>query len=97
MGVHGGTDETSMMLHLTPGLVDMSRATRNVPEKLASNKYVRFGGKVGFGWLSNDFGPDGHIGDPTHASAEHGAALFEAAVVAFAEGLAEIAAFDFGR
>ena len=76
---------------------DMSLATRNVPDKLAANKYVRFGGKVGFGWLSNDFGPDGHIGDPTSSSAEHGAALFEAAVTAFAEGLAEIAAFDFGR
>ena len=75
----------------------MSLATRNVPEQLASNRYVRFGGKVGFGWLSNDFGPDGHIGDPTIASAERGAELFEASVVAFAEALAEIAAFDFGR
>jgi creatinine amidohydrolase len=97
MGIHGGTDETSLMLHLAPELVDMSVATRNVPERLADNRYVRFGGKVGFGWLSNDFGPDGHIGDPTTASAEHGAKLFEAAVTAFAEALAEIAAFDFGR
>lgn len=97
MGIHGGTDETSLMLHLAPELVDMSLATRNVPEKLASNRYVRFGGKVGFGWLSNDFGPDGHIGDPTTATAEHGALLFEAAVTAFAEALAEIAAFEFGR
>ena len=97
MGVHGGTDETSMMLHLAPELVDMSVATRNVPERLADNRYVRFGGKVAFGWLSNDFGPDGHIGDPTLASAEHGAELFEAAVTAFAESLAEIAAFEFGR
>lgn len=97
MGIHGGTDETSLMLHLAPDLVDMSLATRNVPERLADNRYVRFGGKVGFGWLSNDFGPDGHIGDPTAASAERGATLFEAAVTAFAEALAEIAAFDFGR
>lgn len=97
MGIHGGTDETSMMLHLAPDLVDMSLATRNVPEKLASNRYVRFGGKVGFGWLSNDFGPDGHIGDPTTASAERGAVLFEGAVTAFAEALAEVAAFEFGR
>ena len=97
MGIHGGTDETSLMLHLAPDLVDMSLATRNVPERLADNRYVRFGGKVGFGWLSNDFGPDGHIGDPTAASAERGAALFEAAVTAFAEALAEIAAFEFGR
>ena len=40
-------------------------ATRNVPERLAENRHVRFGGSVAFGWLSNDFGPDGHIGDPT--------------------------------
>src|SRR5690606_4542423 len=68
MGIHGGTDETSIMLHLAPGLVDMSLATRNVPEYLADNAYVRFGGTVGFGWLSNDFGSDGHIGDPTAAT-----------------------------
>lgn len=95
MGIHGGTDETSMMLHLAPELVDMSVATRNVPERLADNRYVKFGGKVGFGWLSNDFGPDGHIGDPTVATAEHGAVLFEGAVTAFAEALAEIAGFEF--
>jgi creatinine amidohydrolase len=97
MGIHGGTDETSLMLHLAPDLVDMAVAVRNVPERLADNRYVRFGGKVGFGWLSNDFGPDGHIGDPTTATAEHGAALFEAAVTAFGEALAEISAFEFGR
>jgi hypothetical protein len=35
---------------------------------------------VSFGWTSDDFGPDGHIGDPTGATAEHGKAVFEAAV-----------------
>ena len=94
MGIHGGTDETSMMLHLAPELVDMSAATRNVPEDLAGNRYVRFGGPVGFGWLSNDFGPDGHIGDPVPATAERGAQLFASAVDAFAGALAEIAAFE---
>jgi creatinine amidohydrolase len=93
MGIHGGTDETSMVLHLAPELVDLTSGTRNVPEAIAANRYVRFGGKVAFGWLSNDFGPDGHIGDPTSASAELGRTLFEAAVDAFAAGLAEIAAF----
>jgi creatinine amidohydrolase len=95
MGIHGGLDETSMMLYLAPELVDMSLATRNVPEHLAANRYVRFGGRVGFGWLSNDFGPDGHIGDPTAATAERGAQLFGGAVQAFAEALVEIAAFEF--
>lgn len=95
MGIHGGTDETSMMLHLAPELVDMAAAFRNVPEHLADNRYVRFGGRVGFGWLSNDFGPSGHIGDPTAATAERGAELVEGAVTAFAEALGEIRSFEF--
>ena len=94
MGIHGGTDETSIMLHLAPELVDMSTATRNVPESIAGNRYVRFGGAVGFGWLSNDFGSDGHIGDPTVATAERGAVLFDAAVDAFCEALAEVSRFE---
>jgi creatinine amidohydrolase len=94
MGIHGGTDETSLMLHLAPELVDMGAATRNVPDQLADNTYVRFGGTVGFGWLSDDFGPDGHIGDPTAATAERGAVLFEAAVAAFGDALGEISEFS---
>lgn len=94
MGIHGGTDETSLMLHLRPERVDMSVATRNVPEWMATNQHVRFGGRVGFGWLSNDFGPDGHIGDPTAATAERGKELFEGSVRAFGDALAEVAAFE---
>jgi len=97
MGIHGGLEETSLMLHLEPSLVDLSAATRNVPEGLAGNRYVRFGGPVSFGWLSNDFGPTGHIGDPTGASAERGKERFDAAVRAFAEALDEVRRFDFGQ
>lgn len=97
MGVHGGTDETSIMLHLAPELVRMELAERRVPEKIAMNQYVRFGGRVSFGWLSNDFNPDGYVGDPTHATAELGKELFDGAVRAFGEALREIAVFDFGR
>ena len=97
MGVHGGADETSLMLHLHPELVDMSLAERNVPEWLAANRHVRFGGQVSFGWLSDDFGPQGLIGDPTQSSAEHGERLFEAAVATFVEALHEIAHFDLRR
>jgi creatinine amidohydrolase len=93
MGIHAGRNETSIMLHLAPDLVDMAAAVRRVPEHLAGNQYVRFGGAVSFGWLSNDFSDDGHIGDPTGASAELGAELFAGAVDAFCAALAEIAAF----
>ena len=96
MGIHGGHDETSMMLYLRPDLVDMSLATRRVPDRLAGNRYVRFGGSVPFGWTSDDFGPDGHIGDPVGATAELGRELFEGAVDMLCEQLAEVARFDFG-
>jgi creatinine amidohydrolase len=75
--------------------VHLERAVRNVPEWLAENEHVRFGGTVQFGWLSNDFGPDGHIGDPTAASADAGKIMFEDAVRVVCDQLREIATFDF--
>ena len=97
MGVHGGMDETSVMLHLRPELVDMSLAVRRVPEKLAENEQVRSGGRVAFGWLSNDFFPEGHIGDPTDATAELGAQMVRSATDSLGGALREISRFDFGR
>ncbi len=97
MGVHGGTDETSIMLHLAPHLVDMSKAERRVPEAIALNTYVRFGGRVSFGWLSNDFFPDGYIGDPTAANVDLGRRLFDGSVQSFCDSLREISTFNFGR
>ena len=97
MGVHGGTDETSVMLHLAPHLVDMSQAQRRIPQGLIGNTYVKFGGRVSFGWLSNDFFDDGYIGDPTAATADYGKELFEGSVSAFCDALREISTFNFGK
>lgn len=91
---HGGKDETSVMLHLRPDLVDMSRAKRNVPDQLATYKRVKLGGTVQFGWLGDDFGTDGTIGDPTLATAEHGKVLYEAMLATAGEALGEIATFS---
>ena len=70
--------------------VDLSRAERKVPEALADNEHVKFGGSVAFGWLSNDFDDAGYIGDPTGANAERGAELFNHAVERIGEQMAEI-------
>lgn len=97
MGIHGGRNETSVFMHLRPDQVDLSKAGRKVPEALAENKHVKFGGSVSFGWLSNDFDAEGYIGDPTGANAELGKQLFENAVATLVEAMAEIKTFDFGR
>jgi creatinine amidohydrolase len=94
MGVHGGLDETSLMLYLHPELVRMEHAARSVPESLGHNKHVRFGGPVTFGWSSRDLGTSGVIGDPREANAERGKEHFEAALAFLAEAFAEIAAFE---
>jgi creatinine amidohydrolase len=95
MGIHASRDETSVILHLRPDLVDMTRAVKCVPSELAANAHVRFGGDVNFGWLSNDLHPSGVIGDPTTATAERGQALFEAMVTGLGDALAEVGRFRF--
>ena len=89
MGVHGGHGETSLMLHLRPDLVRMDLARRRVPEQLRDYALIGFGKPVSFGWTSDDFGPDGHIGDPTGATAEHGELVFDGAVAHLAAAMAE--------
>jgi creatinine amidohydrolase len=94
MGIHAGIDETSIMLHLRPELVRLDLGMRSVPEHLADFERVRFGGAVSFGWLSDDFGTDGTIGDPTGATADHGKWQYEAMVTAAGQSLSEVARFD---
>ena len=72
-----------------------SLAERHVPEHLARLQHLGINGKpVSFGWLSDDFGPTGVIGDPTRATAEAGRAIFEASVAGSVAALHEIAAFS---
>lgn len=94
LGIHGGFTETSVMMHLRPDLVLMNNAVRSVPEALADYRYIGFGKPVSFGWLSDDFGTDGTIGDPTGANAEAGKVHFEAGVSGCVAALREIARFD---
>jgi creatinine amidohydrolase len=95
MGVHAGLQETSLILHLRPDLVDMTAARANVPVYQTNYKLVGFGKPARHGWLANDFGPSGVIGDPTQATAELGRDVLAAMVTRLGDTLAEIARFDF--
>ena len=93
-GIHGGHGETSMVMALRPELVDLAATERWVPDQIADFEHVKFnGGSVAFGWLSNDFGPAGVIGDPTAATAEWGAQLVADSVANGVGALDEISRF----
>ena len=97
LGIHAGWAETSMMLHLRPDLVHMQKAKASVADAVADATHVGFTKTVKFGWLSTDFAESGVIGDPTEASADIGAKLFEERVDALVAALGEISTFDPGR
>ena len=94
LGIHGGMGETSIVMHLRPDLVHADKLVDNVPTWLEEHPRVGFG-KAGFGWVSNDFGPSGVIGDATLASADLGKTMFEDRVAYLGEVFADIASFDF--
>jgi creatinine amidohydrolase len=81
-------------MHLRPDLVDLTDAVDATPAHLARFPRIGFAGApVQFGWTSDDFGTDGVIGDPTGATAAHGAELATQLVAEGIASLAEIATF----
>lgn len=94
-GIHGGYGETSMLMALRPDLVDMALAERAVPDQIADFEHIKFnGGSVAFGWVSNDFGPSGVIGDPTGSNIEWGEQLLAESISHGVAALTEIARFN---
>jgi creatinine amidohydrolase len=95
LGIHGSLAETSVVLHLRPDLVDMSRAERSVPSWVNQNERLGFTGGSEFAWLSDDLSPTGVVGDPTLASPDKGREYFDAAVAHLARAVAEASRFSF--
>ena len=86
-GLHGGDVETSVMLHLRPDLVDMSKAgdfrsAGRDMEESGDFKLLTPEGGVGFGWLAQDLNPSGATGNASAATAEKGRACVEHAASA---------------
>lgn len=79
-GIHGGEVETSLMLHIAPGLVRREALTdfrgRNV-EWAVRNEMLGFEKPAGIGWMSQDLHPDGATGNAAAADADRGAVYLE--------------------
>ncbi|MEE2688103.1 MAG: creatininase family protein [Pseudomonadota bacterium] len=98
-GIHGGLIETSVMLHLAPDSVDMSKAsafTSYATELNRRHTHLTATGNVQFGWMAQDLNSSGAVGDASLASAEIGQAIVTSAARSLLELVEEAIAFDLG-
>ena len=95
-GTHAGEWETSIMLALTPELVDMARAGRAVGYAAFAQAPEHLGllGPIPFAWSTDDVSATGAIGDPRSATVERGREIVELSVDKIAKALAEICRFE---
>lgn len=96
-GLHGGLIETSLMLHLAPGRVDMAQAGNFRSawrDREPAFPTLRPQGPIGFGWETQDLHPSGAVGDARRATAEIGAHVLDYAATRLAALLDEMRRFD---
>jgi len=92
-GIHAGEIETSMMLALQPGQVDMAKAqdfhstSQDRAEKFGM---LGDGRSAKLGWQMQDYNPHGAVGNAAAATAEKGQALLGAMGRSLAQLLGEI-------
>jgi creatinine amidohydrolase len=69
-GIHGGDAETSLLLHLRPETVDMSKAEdfRSTAETTEISPI----GTTAYGWIASDLNPNGVVGEAHLATADKG-------------------------
>jgi creatinine amidohydrolase len=96
-GIHGGSSETSLMLHLHPELVRDAERRDFVPSSIAMTeryKYLRpEGAGVGFGWQTQDLNELGACGNALDADAERGRQILEQVASRIVDLLHEVAAY----
>ena len=95
-GIHGGSVETSIMLHVRPDLVDMAEAKNfeSLGQRMEDDfRFLTPEGAIGFGWQTQDLNPDGACGNALDADAERGRLVVDHAAHNFAALLAEVDRF----
>jgi creatinine amidohydrolase len=92
-GIHGGSVETSIMMHLHPDLVRRDKLANFRPRSLdmeGDYEILTPEGSIGFGWETQDLSLPGACGDATDADAERGRLLVEHAANRFVKLLEEV-------
>lgn len=96
-GLHGGTKETAMMLHLAPDLVrqDSISPFPSHGEKMETDfMRLRANGRIGFGWQTQDLNPAGAVGNASAATPELGRLLVGHAASGLAELIQDLIRFE---
>lgn len=99
-GIHGGSMETSVMLHLHPDLVDMSKAQNFRPlmkDLEGGFQHLGVTGSTKIAWQSQDLNPAGVVGNALDADAERGAQLIDQATAQFVSILKEVDRYPLGN
>lgn len=96
-GIHGGAEETSVMMHLHPDLVRDSCCVDFVPYSfLQKEKFPRlYSQGVRHAWKAEDLHKKGAMGDASKANIEDGAKIIESAATSLVELLGEMVEFKF--
>lgn len=96
-GIHAGAVETSLMLHLAPGLVRMDRACDfglGLAPRLGAAPTLASLPYAGIGWMAQDFCAEGPVGDARLATAAIGSEILDQAARAVADVITDMAAAD---
>lgn len=99
-GIHGNDLETSVMLHLAPDQVDMSRAEDFRSAQLdfiEEFDHLRGHGPHAFGWMAQDLHPSGALGNAAVATAAKGRVAVHHAAQGIVELLTDMHRFDLAR
>ena len=92
-GIHAGEIETSMMLALQPGQVDMAQAQdfhSTSQDRAGKFSILGDGRSAKLAWQMQDYNPQGAVGNAAAATASKGRALLDAAGRSLAQLLVEM-------
>lgn len=95
--IHAGDIETSMMLSISPSLVNMTQA-QNFDSKQSNYasqfKHLRAYGPHAFGWKMSDLNDQGVVGNASLATAEKGELIINHAVAGLKDLVRDMSQFD---